>query len=104
MRDTHSNSIDPLCGAMRDTHSNSFDTLCEVLRDSGLRVTFDSGRNNTHPCTFCGGSDGPRKLRDIGTYPNGATLTRPVCERCDHIVDTRKPAANNPELPCGSEG
>lgn len=33
--------------------SDVFDELSALLKEAGLRVTFDVGRNNTHPCTFC---------------------------------------------------
>lgn len=58
--------------------------LAEMLAASGARVTFDRGRNNQSPCTFCGASTddgGAHRLRSIGFYPNGDLLTRPVCDR-----------------------
>lgn len=71
--------------------------LMEALHASvGVRVTLDSGRNNTHACTFCDCRDEPRRLIDIGTYPNGDTITRPVCARCEPIVEARK--AKEPTL------
>lgn len=64
--------------------------LEEALRSANARVTFDRGRNNTHPCTFCGCSPKEREvttfdLVTIGTYKSGAALTRPVCAPCKVI-------------------
>lgn len=67
--------------------------LCKMLRAAGARVTFDSGRNVTHPCTFCDTVDGPRQLVTIGTYPNGDDLTRPVCGACMPLVEARRSGA-----------
>jgi hypothetical protein len=58
--------------------------LAEMLDATGARVTFDRGRNNQNPCTFCGASideGSAHRLRSIGFYPNGDLLTRPVCDR-----------------------
>lgn len=60
---------------------------------SGARVTFDRGRSNKNPCTFCGASadeGSAHRLRSIGFYPNGDLLTRPVCDReaCIAIANT----------------
>jgi hypothetical protein len=69
---------------------SAFDELLHLLRESGARVTFDSGRNQTHPCTFCATTTEPRTLQDLGAYVDGDTLTRPVCLRCTGIVEARK--------------
>lgn len=69
------------------------DELVELLKDCGARCTFDSGRDFTHPCTFCGRSDESRKLVDLGIYYDGDKLTRPVCTRCEPIVNQRRELA-----------
>jgi NTP pyrophosphatase (non-canonical NTP hydrolase) len=52
------------------------------------RATFDRGRDNTHPCTFCARAAKPtHRLRHIGRYPNGNLLTRPVCDHCETLAD-----------------
>lgn len=77
-------------------HSRSaFDELLDLIKTSGVRVTFDSGRNINHPCTFCA-APGPHKLVTIGAYPNGDDLTRPVCPRCMTIAEARKPKEPRP--------
>lgn len=67
----------------------AIDELCALLKESGLRVTFDSGRDITKACTFCGEREQRRTLEDIGRYFNGDMLTRPVCERCKPLVALR---------------
>lgn len=61
--------------------------LTAALRRAGAAPTLDPGRNHCHPCTFCGRAprDGVYKLRDIGRYPNGDTITRPVCSDCEPL-------------------
>lgn len=57
--------------------------LAALLAAADAPVTFDGGRDNTHPCTFCGKP--PASTHDlvtIGRYLNGQSLTRPVCEGC----------------------
>lgn len=57
--------------------------LADLLDTANARVTFDSGRDCTHPCTFCGKRpQAAHDLVDIGTYPNGDKITRPVCKGC----------------------
>jgi hypothetical protein len=66
--------------------SEATEQLAALLKESGARVTFDSGRDITKPCTFCGTpADPTHQLRDIGRYPNGNTITRPVCEDCSEV-------------------
>ena len=63
--------------------------LGAALSAAGAVVTLDPGRNNTNPCTFCGRPPhrGAFHLRDIGRYPDGDTITRPVCEGCSHLAE-----------------
>lgn len=63
--------------------------LCGALDAAGAKVTFDSGRDITKACTFCGTKDEPRELVDIGRYFNGDMLTRPVCARCKTVAEAR---------------
>ena len=68
--------------------SDEIDRLAELLQACGAQVTFDPGANHRHACTFCGRL--PREthaLRDIGHYPGGAIIRRPVCESCTPIAD-----------------
>jgi DNA-binding NtrC family response regulator len=70
--------------------SDPIEELSDLLREAGVTVTFDRGRDITHPCTFCGSRPvhgGVHDLVDIGTYPNGNALTRPVCEACRPIAE-----------------
>lgn len=72
--------------------SDALKELCRLLADA--RVTFDSGRNISHPCTFCGTPAAPyHELFTIGRYLNGDDLTRPVCVDCIPIVEARKAEA-----------
>jgi hypothetical protein len=75
--------------------SESFDELMELLKD--VKMTFDVGRNHTHPCTFCAKPADPvHELVVIGTYITGAELSRPVCKNCMKFVEVmRKVAANS---------
>jgi hypothetical protein len=63
--------------------------LTEALRKSGAVPTLDPGRNMTHPCTFCGRKPdkGYFRLRDIGRYPGGEIIERPVCEDCSPLAE-----------------
>lgn len=62
--------------------------LGKILKRTGMKVTFDPGRNNTHPCTFCAKKAEPtHELLVIGTYPNGDAIERPVCVDCKPIVE-----------------
>lgn len=46
-------------------------------------MTFDRGRDITHPCTFCATVANPHhRLAAIGRYPDGSKLSRPVCDSC----------------------
>jgi hypothetical protein len=57
--------------------------LVDALRTAGAAPSYDPGRNNTHPCTFCGvKAEKPLELVQIGTYNSGEPLTRPVCPMC----------------------
>lgn len=68
--------------------SDAVARLGELLRQAGLQADLDPGNNHTYPCTFCGKPpDTVHKLRIIGSYPDGAPLSRPVCEGCSEIVD-----------------
>jgi len=70
--------------------TDAVEQLCDLLVESGARVTFDSGRNNTRPCTFCGTlPESAFELVTIGTYFDGEQLTRPVCKRCMPIAAMR---------------
>lgn len=62
--------------------------LSALLRASGARVTFDPGANYNHPCTTCG-APGPHELVEIGRYPNGDAIARPVCERHRLVMHLR---------------
>lgn len=70
--------------------SDDINNLSELLKAAGAKPTFDPGRSNTHPCTFCATTAEPRELVDIGTYYDGSTLTRPVCTRCRPLAEPRK--------------
>jgi len=62
--------------------------LARLLNEVGSSWSFDPGRNNTHPCTFCAAPAAPaHRLRNIGRYTTGMVLTRPVCEECSPIAD-----------------
>lgn len=74
--------------------SKATDMLMEAL--GNMRVTFDSGRNFTHPCTFCGKQNQPHELVTIGRYSNGDELTRPVCSDCMPIAKAHSDAARRP--------
>lgn len=66
---------------MATDEETPFEMLDRLIAESGLRVTFDAGRNHTHPCTFCGTKDRPRVLVNLGVYHDGRdTISRPVCE------------------------
>ncbi len=69
--------------------TDAIEKLGCALKRSGAKVTLDPGRNITYPCTFCGRAPhaGVYRLRDIGRYPNGDTLTRPVCEECSPLAE-----------------
>jgi len=68
-------------GIQEGNVSKEFDDLMELLR--GMKVSFDRGRNSTHPCTFCAAPAEPNhELVTIGKYGNGRDLTRPVCVEC----------------------
>lgn len=69
--------------------SKAFDELCNIIESAGLKLTFDRGRNNTLPCTFCGSLEGPRELVALGTYYQGDVLSRPVCVACLPIANLR---------------
>lgn len=66
--------------------------LCLYVDRAGVRVSCDTGRNYTRPCTFCGTSkeDEPRELVKLGTYRDGEDLERPVCARCRPVADMRR--------------
>jgi hypothetical protein len=67
---------------------DAVDDLAELLDSAGARVTFDRGRNSGHPCTFCAKpGKSAHRLRNIGRYPNGTRITRPVCENCSSLAD-----------------
>lgn len=79
---------------------NAIDELIKALEKSGARVTFDRGRDITHPCTFCATPANPHhELVTIGTYPNGDDLTRPVCVKCMTIAEAIKNAKPRPRKP-----
>lgn len=65
--------------------------LAKALDSAGARLTFDRGRNNTHPCTFCGERQPGVTLRlmTIGRYLDGNGLTRPVCPKCEPTAQKR---------------
>ena len=56
------------------------------MKDATKRLT---ERNMTHPCTFCGRKPdkGYFRLRDIGRYPGGEVIERPVCEECSPLAE-----------------
>lgn len=68
--------------------SDALKQLCELLDAAGARLDFDLGRDIDikKACTFCGDASAPsRKLYIIGRYPNGRTLSRPVCMGCEAV-------------------
>jgi hypothetical protein len=68
--------------------SDAVARLGELLAQAGLKVQFDPGNNQTHPCTFCGKPpNGVHDLRVIGNYPDGSPLSRPVCKVCSELAD-----------------
>lgn len=78
--------------------SDATKKLCALLRSANAHVTFDPGRNHTHPCTFCATPAAPtHELKTIGMYPNGDELTRPVCARCLPLCDTGSATAGKVE-------
>jgi len=72
--------------------------LAALLDSAGARVTFDSGRNCTHPCTFCGEKPPGwgHKLLTIGHYIDGSELTRPVCAGCERVARVRMTKKEDP--------
>lgn len=74
---------------MSDDHDYVED-LCALVKEAGCVMTFDRARNNTHACERCGKTNKPRKLVDIGHYPNGSVITRPVCVPCLRPGDATK--------------
>jgi hypothetical protein len=75
------------------------DELGQMLDAAGAKLTFDSGRSNTHPCTFCG-KPGPVTLVALGKYFQGDVITRPVCSQCMPVAEYRStPAATKMNCP-----
>jgi hypothetical protein len=72
---------------------SDYDAIAEldrVLQKIGARVTFDPGRTFMDPCFFCGTTETPRYLVEVGTYivatrggvRHGDALARPLCAGC----------------------
>jgi hypothetical protein len=79
-------------GGVLEYEGDAVNDLAVLLDSAGARVSFDRGRSNTHPCTFCGkppADGGAHQLLTIGRYISGADLTRPVCSGCDAIARLR---------------
>lgn len=89
-------------GGVDDYQGDAVDDLAALLDSAGARCSFDRGRSNTHPCTFCGKpppAGFTYALLTIGRYISGDDLTRPVCAGCVEIAALRmtKPRDATPE-------
>ncbi len=79
---------------MSDADHDHVEELDSLLKSASARVTFDVGRNCTHPCTFCGKSPAERQVKafalvTIGKYLDGQDLMRPVCAYCSTVRSHR---------------
>lgn len=85
---------------------SELDELIDLLEFADAKIDFDPGRNHSHACAMCGKrpaerGEGAFGLVRIGTYLNGAALTRPVCETCKQRSSARWGGAGRP-CPGGS--
>jgi hypothetical protein len=79
--------------------------LFSLLEEIGATPTLDHARSTALPCIFCGRSDQPRQLVDVGVWTvnayggmrAGDAITRPLCPDCAARAAPKDPMTEKTE-------